>query len=221
MSSAPPLQDPTLRLLEQADNYNEWLLARARPYLRGLVLDFSEKLAQLADELVVVEPDPVFADHLRQRLAPWPHARVVSDAELAPGSVDAIVCFNVLEHIPDHEATLAAFQRLLRPGGHALVLVPGHRALFGGIDRAVAHERRYAKGELGELMRRAGLDVVELRRVNPVGAVGWLVWSRLLGASQLPERSTRLYDRLVPALRTLDRVELPFGLSVWAVGRRR
>jgi SAM-dependent methyltransferase len=225
--STPPLQDPTLRLLEEAENYTFWLLARARPYLRGRVLDFgagigtfSAELASVADELVVLEPDPAFAARLRERLGATSGVTIVERDELEPGSVDAIVCFNVLEHIADHAATLARFHELLRPGGHLLLLVPGHPSLFGGIDRAVAHERRYRKDDVRELLAAAGLTPVDVRRVNPVGALGWLVWSRLLGREQLPQRSTRVYDRLVPVFRALDRVEFPLGLSVWAVGRR-
>lgn len=228
MSSAPPLQDPTLRLLEQAENYNDWLLARARPYLGGRVLDygagigtFSVRLAPLAEELVVVEPDPEFAAVLRGRLAAYPNAGVRARDDLGPASVDTIVCFNVLEHIADHEATLARFSELLRPGGSLLLLVPGHPSLFGGVDRAVAHERRYRKSDVAQLLPAAGFGIVELRRVNPVGALGWFAWSRVLGREQLPERSTRLYDRLVPVFRALDAVELPVGLSVWAVGTRQ
>ena len=228
MTHAPPLQDPTLRLLEQTGNYNDWLLERARPYLGRRVLDygagigtFSTALAADAEELVVVEPDPTFAAVLRERLGGRSHVTVVERDELAPGSADSIVCFNVLEHIADHEATLARFAELLRPGGHLLLLVPAHPSLYGGIDRAVAHERRYRKGELQGALAAAQFEIVELRRVNPVGAVGWFIWSRLLGRSTLPARSTRLYDRLVPVMRRLDRIELPFGLSLWAAARRR
>ena len=223
--STPPLQDPTLRLLEDARNYNDWQLDRARPYLRGRVVDygggigtFSVRIAPLADELLVVEPDPSFAGVLRERLGE--DARVLARDELEPGCADAIVCFNVLEHIPDHEAAMRRFHELLKPGGHLLLLVPGHRSLYGTIDRSVGHARRYGKDDVRLLFEKTGLVPVEVRRVNPVGALGWLLWSRLLRSETLPERSTRLYDRLVPLFRLLDRVELPVGLSVWAVARR-
>jgi SAM-dependent methyltransferase len=234
MSSAPPVQDPTLRLLADATNYTDWLLARCRPYVGRRVLDvgaglgtFSELLADASDELVVAEPDPAFHAHLEARFANRSGVRVVReltaslDVEKLGGPVDTIVCFNVLEHIRDHRGAVARFHELLAPGGNLLLLVPGHPFLFGGVDWAVEHERRYRKNEVGELLEHAGFELVELRRVNPVGAIGWFMWSRVLRRSQLPQRSTRLYDRLVPLLRVLDRVELPFGLSVWAVGRRR
>ena len=51
------------------------------------------------------------------------------------------------------------------------------------------------------------------------GALGWLVSSRLLRRDRIPSASLRVYDRAVPVFRALDSLTLPFGLSLWAVGR--
>jgi SAM-dependent methyltransferase len=40
------------------------------------------------------------------------------------GSFDLILCCHVLEHIQDDHAALGEFARVLRPGGHAIILVP-------------------------------------------------------------------------------------------------
>ena len=37
---------------------------------------------------------------------------------------DLIVCMEVLEHVPDLDAEMDRFERLLRPGGHLLISVP-------------------------------------------------------------------------------------------------
>jgi hypothetical protein len=106
--------------------------------------------------------------------------------------------------------------------GLATWVILGHserRALFGETDRAVGHERRYTVGSLRSQLERAGFAVEDIRYVNPLGALGWLVSSRLLKRRLVPERSLRAYDVAVPALRTLDRFRMPFGLSVWAVAR--
>jgi hypothetical protein len=100
------------------------------------------------------------------------------------------------------------------------LLVPAHRWLYGSIDHAVNHERRYDKATLDELLHRHGFVAEVLRYVNPLGAIGWYTSSRLMGATTLPRGPLRVYDRLVPILRGLDRVPLGFGLSLWAVGRR-
>jgi SAM-dependent methyltransferase len=213
-----------------ADNYNEWLLERARPFLGRRVLDFGAGVGTLTGSiakgrnLVALEPDPAFVPRLKQRFAAAPNVRVVEGDDRVLDELDecfdTIVSFNVIEHIRDDERTLRRFHDRLDVGGHALLIVPAHRALFGEIDRNVGHERRYDRRLLRGRLTGAGFEVVDLRYVNPVGAIGWLLSSRLLRRPQVPTGPLKLYDALVPLLRSLDRLPLPFGLSLWAVGRK-
>lgn len=41
---------------------------------------------------------------------------------LAPGTVDAIICCEVIEHIPKPEAAFAEMRRVLKPGGMVLII---------------------------------------------------------------------------------------------------
>jgi len=50
---------------------------------------------------------------------PFPNIRFVS--ELSTQSVDLLVCTDVLEHVPDPIALLAAMVDAVRPGGHLLI----------------------------------------------------------------------------------------------------
>ncbi|HUP32686.1 MAG TPA: class I SAM-dependent methyltransferase [Gaiellaceae bacterium] len=232
--AAHAAQEQFLDGMERARNYNDWLLRRSRPYLGRRVLDagagsgtFSERLAADSSRSVVaVEPDPAFELTLRQRFADDQNVVVVAadatalQAEVIGGRVDSIICFNVLEHIRDHRAALQSFHDLLVEGGHLLLVVPAHPFLFGSLDEAVEHERRYRKEDVERELTAAGFRTRTLQLVNPVGAVGWLVSSRILKRRSIPARSLGLFDRLVPLLRPLDRVPLPVGLSVWAVAER-
>lgn len=213
--------------------YNAWLLERARPYLGSRVLDlgagtgtFTDLLSEGRELVVAAEPDPGFVATLEERFRRRPNVvvRALDAGELRPEAVpkpiESVICFNVLEHIRADAEAVRRIREVLVPGGQLLVLVPAHRALFGALDRALGHERRYDKESLRRLLEQAGFEVEVLRLVNPAGALGWLISSRLLGREQIPHGPLRLYDRLVPLLRLLDRVELPLGLSVWAVGRR-
>jgi SAM-dependent methyltransferase len=216
--------------MSSARNYNAWLLERARPYLGPRVLDvgagigtFTVELARLAESVVALEPDPEEAEVLRSRFADDERVSVLqcTAAELPADEApfDAAICFNVLEHVRDDVEALRAVHGRVRPGGHLLLLVPAHPALYGEIDRAVDHVRRYDGSALRRAVDGAGFELVELRHVNPVGAVGWAVSSRLLRRSEIPAGPLALYDRLVPLLKALDRLRLPFGLSLWAVAR--
>jgi SAM-dependent methyltransferase len=213
-----------------AHNYNAWLLERTRPYLGRRVLDvgagigtFTAELARLAQSVVALEPDPEEAAVLRSRFAAEDRVSVLqcTAAELPADEApfDAAICFNVLEHVRDDVEALRAVHARLRPGGHLLLLVPAHPALYGATDRAVDHARRYDRPALRRAVEAAGVELVELRHVNPVGALGWAVSSRLLRRSEIPAGPLALYDRLVPLLKALDRLRLPFGLSLWAVAR--
>lgn len=226
---APPGQEESLDRMAEAANYNEWLYERSTPYLGDRVLDFGAGVgtftALLAERapVVAVEPDTAFIPKLRERFAGSEGVEVVTGDDTALeslGEFSAIVCLNVLEHIPDDVATLERFAAALQTDGHLLLLVPAHRALFGEIDRTVGHKRRYDRALLRSRLAAAGLDPVDLRYVNPVGALGWLVSSRLLRRPQVPTGPLRFYDALVPLLRPLDRLRLPFGLSLWAVARK-
>jgi SAM-dependent methyltransferase len=213
--------------MEGADAYNTWLFERAGPHLGPRVLDagagigtFTELAAQ-GRHVVAVEPDPGQLAILRGRFAGRGDVRVVEGTiDNVSGEFDSIICLNVLEHISDDRGTLRRFHDLLAPGGSLLLLVPAHPSLYGGIDRTVEHQRRYTKGDLRERLLEAGFAVAELRLVNPLGALGWFVSSRVLKRNHVPEGPLKLYDKLVPALRVLDKVDVGLGLSVWAVARR-
>jgi SAM-dependent methyltransferase len=226
-----PNLDRVLTEIEAGGNYTAWIVDRARPYLRGRVLDagagtgtFTETVARVADEVVALEPDPRFVDVLRDRFADDPRVHVVhgetESLSAEVGEFDAIVCFNVLEHVHDDEHALRVFYDRLRVGGALLLLVPAHPSLVAPFDRAVGHVRRYSRRQLARSLDDAGFVVEALRHVNPVGALGWFVRMRLLRQREWPTTSFRVFDRLVPLLRPLDALHLPFGLSLWAVARR-
>ena len=215
--------------MESAQRYNAWLFSRARPHLGPRVLDvgagigtFTALLAEAAQEIVAVEPDAEEAAQLRERFSGNERVTVVhgtvADVE---GEFDAALCFNVLEHVRDDVGALRDVHARLQPGGKLVVLVPAHPALYGAVDRAVDHVRRYDRAALRGSLAAAGLDVEELRHVNPVGALGWLVSSKLLRRREIPAGPLALYDALVPLLRVLDALRLPFGLSLWGVAVRR
>jgi len=46
------------------------------------------------------------------------------------GSIDAVICFEVLEHVKDESATLGEIWRTLKPGGDILVTVPNKWWVF-------------------------------------------------------------------------------------------
>jgi hypothetical protein len=108
----------------------------------------------------------------------------------------------------------------LVPGGRLLLLVPAHRRLYGAIDRAIDHHRRYGRAGLAALLEETGFRVEHTVFFNRLGVLGWYLNSVVLRRTRVPSLQLRLQNALVPLLRAEAALPLPFGLSLVAVARR-
>ena len=142
--------------------------------------------------------------------------------DLARFQPDSVVCINVLEHIADDGAGLAAMASILAPGGAIVLLVPAFPALYGPIDRNLGHYRRYRRGSLARLARAAGLRLVKAHYLNAAGFFGWWVNAHILKRQAQSDGQIAVFDRcLVPILSALEgAVKPPFGQSLLTVLRR-
>lgn len=91
----------------------------------------------------------------------------------ADGSFDTVVNLQVLEHVMDPARMVAEIARVLKPGGHAVFLIPQTSVLHMAPD----HYYNFTRYWIEEAMRRAGLELVELR---PLGGVWSTAASRFV-----------------------------------------
>ncbi|MEI6159144.1 MAG: class I SAM-dependent methyltransferase [Roseococcus sp.] len=169
------------------------------------------------------------------RLLPPAVELMQMDARALPfrDAFDVIGCFDVLEHIIEDEAVLKAFTAALTPGGGVVLAVPQHMWLWSAADDHAQHKRRYARGELQERCRAAGLEVLESFSYNSV-TLPLMLASRLIPRQGVREGSAT--DELNPprwinamlrtALQaevslTLAGLHLPVGGSRVVVARKR
>ena len=222
-----------LAALAEARRLADWMFSQFEASVRGAVAEvgpglgtFSERiLARGVDQLVLVEPAPVAAEHLRGRFGSDPRVTVSEQtlpgaSALTPARFDFVLAQNVLEHIEDDGDATAEIARSLRPGGRFGVLVPAHPRLYSALDGAYGHHRRYTRQRLRGILEGAGLEVLELHPFNLLGVAGW--WAKKVTRStQLDTRSLRAYEALVRLWRPVEqRVQPPWGLSLVAVAER-
>jgi SAM-dependent methyltransferase len=221
--------------IAQATNYVSWILDRFRPFVGRTVLEIGTGYGTYRPQIrgvdyTSIDIDPVaVAKALEQD--PTGNYLVADIASptildnLGVGKFDTIICSNVLEHVENDSAALDNIHKLLAPGGHLLLFVPAHPALYGDMDRLAGHCRRYTRSGLCTLAQQAGFRRVEAIYFNPLGGLGWWVntFRRYTDLNSPAINSQILiFDRwLIPVSRAINPLfQNFFGQSVLGVFRR-
>ncbi|MDR0965084.1 MAG: methyltransferase domain-containing protein [Myxococcales bacterium] len=222
-----------LRMEEGAPRYNAWLGRKLARHLGQRVLEvgagigtITRQIAPGRELVVALEMDRFYYDRLVNLFAGLPQVRpLLSGVEradwerLAEEDFDSVLLSNVLEHIADDREALSNFRRVLRPGGRLVCLVPALPALFGSMDSAVGHFRRYSKAALTGLFEGCGFRVQALESLNVLGIPGWFINGRLLQRRGVPPLQLRAYDLVSPLVaRVEERLKPSVGMSLLIVG---
>ena len=220
--------------LGEARNYYGWISSCMAPYLGARMVEVGAGIGTFLAHLLALRPDArVTAIEPADNNFPVLARRFAGDARVTPvhgyldgtlpaGEADAVVAVNVMEHVEDDAAFLRDAARALAPGGHLLLFVPALPALFGTLDEAFEHFRRYTRPELLAKLRAAGLEPVRVRYMNVTGIAAWWLWSKVLRRRTITAGDARTYDRwVVPVVRFLeDRIDPPLGSALLAVARK-
>jgi SAM-dependent methyltransferase len=230
---SPETGHDTLITMDGLRGYSNWTWRQIAPHVGQRVLEAGSGTGTLTRylssrrRLVAVDVDDHYVTLLSGRYADRPNVRVMrldlsADAwpDLTDERIDTVVSTNVLEHVRDDEGALRRLHGLLVPGGRLVLLVPAHTALFGSMDRALGHHRRYDRSSLRALLTRCGFEVESLRLFNTVGAVGWFVNGRVLRRGAVPALQAGLFGLAWPLVRLVDALHAPLGLSILAVASK-
>ena len=166
-----------LEVLASAKNYNAYILDEILRHcdVDADVLDFGAgtgtfaySLSGLVRTVSAVETDSQLLANLRAS------AVVNAEPDVADfaSSFDLVYLVNVLEHIEDDSAALVKIARSVSPSGLVMIYVPASPLLFSNFDRAVGHYRRYTTRSLRAVAEKAGLAIVSVKYVDPLG---WFV----------------------------------------------
>jgi SAM-dependent methyltransferase len=225
----------TLLRMADVEAYNDWVYRRIQPYLGERLLEVGCGIGNMsgyyADRPLLVCLD-LMAESLalvREKLGDRPNLHTVRGdvcaastlAALAAYRCDTAVMLNVLEHIEDDAAALAAVHRVLEPSGRLVLLVPAERYLYGTLDRALGHYRRYEPAELRALLSAAGYELELFEYMNLPGILGWFVNGRVLRRRLLPRPQLALFNALAPVFEGVEaHVKPPRGQSLLAICRQ-
>ena len=231
----------TLMRMASAPRYNRWIFEELSPYAGRRVLEVGCGIGNMTaffapgrELLLAIDRLPASIAYARARFQGMPQVVVrpgdIMDADLLPElrahRFDTVVCINVLEHLEDDLTALRHMREVLEPGGNLLLLAPAGRYLYGALDEALGHVRRYERHQLEARVRAAGFAIVELHYLNLLGIPGWFLNSRILKRRLLPAGQLRLFNAIAPPFIWLEtrlrRVwDAPLGQSLVCVAQKK
>jgi glycosyltransferase involved in cell wall biosynthesis len=207
-----------LDTLSGAHRFNRWMADTVSPYLGDEVLELGAGIGNLSRHLaryrkcyIATDIDPEHIARLKARLLHRPNVQIAvcdlsnaADFQGWRNKLDSVVCLNVLEHVKDDMIGLENLYSCLRPGGHAIVLVPQGASVYGTLDEVLGHYRRYSKFELEQKMSRVGFRVERILEFNRMTYPGWFLNGRILKRKHFSRLQLKLFDRMVWLWRRLD-----------------
>lgn len=224
-----------LDLFALAKNWKTYVKTQIADYVRGDVLEVGAGIGGTTVALhdgtarhwVCLEPDTTLAARLLDRVRAYTDSSATS---IVVGSLNTFVdspCFDcilyidVLEHIEDDHGQIETASRLVRPGGHIVILSPAHQWLFSEFDKRIGHLRRYDKAMLNNLKPHGWIDQ-ELSYLDSIGI--FLSLANVIALRQAMPRAAQIFawDRVcIPVSRVVDRLLLgTVGKSILAVWRK-
>jgi SAM-dependent methyltransferase len=145
-------------------------------------------------------------------------------------SFELVLATDVIEHLDADLNGLEEVNRVVKPGGHALVTVPAFPSLWGLQDRIAHHRRRYRMRPLLALVKQAGFKPVRHYYFNYLLFAP--IWLARRGIDMLKPNiqhegqvNSPLLNRLLTALFVVDLatspvLRPPFGVSIFMLAKK-
>jgi SAM-dependent methyltransferase len=143
--------------------------------LSGIGVDFSERALEIAGK--TLEP---YIRNGRYRL----QLGDVHDLPADFAKVDLAISYMVMEHVEDDLGFVRKIAQYVKPGGTIIIAVPGRRDRWSLEDETVGHLRRYDRGDLDAVLRKADLDQVSVWSVAvPIANILFKISVRMVARS--------------------------------------
>jgi len=151
-----------LELFSHAHNWKGYYKKHLNPYIIGKVLEVGAGIGETTTHLLntkvdcwlCLEPDASLAIKIQEKLDTH---RLPNNCSLHVGTTnditstntyDTVIYIDVIEHIEKDQEEIQRASKLLKSGGHLIILVPAHQWLYSPFDKAIGHFRRYNKKRL-------------------------------------------------------------------------
>lgn len=231
--------EETLDVISSANKFNQWTYDTIVPFCKGNILEIGSGVGNIS-KFFLEKQHPIslsdirqgYCDELQKKFNRYPNLKGIELLDLVDpnfdkrfanliGTFDTIFSLNVVEHIYDDNLAIKNARKLLKKGGHLIILVPSYQWLYNGFDKELDHYRRYNKKTLSALFDDNELTILKKQYFNFMGIFAWFISGKLQKNDSIPGGQMKLYNLLVPIFRVIDRLVFRMaGLSTIVVGQK-
>lgn len=224
----------TLEAIDKADHFNEWMYQTIKPFCKGKVLEIGSGIGNITryfirDNFEITGSD-LRLSYCNVLLQKFPKTTILEIDLVDPNfdtkfahliqTFDTVYALNVVEHIKNDDLAIANAKKLLKTGGHIIILVPAYQTLYNRFDTVLEHYRRYNKTTLNALLEKH-FTLIHTQYFNVIGIIGWFFSGSILKKRTVPADQMSLFNKLVFIFRLADKLLLnKTGLSVISVGKK-
>ena len=168
---------------ERFDNANfhiKYCLSIIKKYIAGDVLEVGAGCGSFTrnyynkkiKNVVLTETDEKNIYTLKNKFRNFKNFEVLNlSVDMIDKKFNSILYFHVLEHIKDDLEEIEKAKSKLNSGGHLVFIVPASKRIYGNLDKAVGHFRRYEK----EFFKKDLLDL-ELLNLKHLDSIGYVLY---------------------------------------------
>lgn len=166
---------------ERFDNANfhiKYCLTLIKKYIQGDILEVGAGCGsftrnyynQKINNITLTEKDERNIETLKSRFNNYKNIEVLNlPVDKIEKKFDSILYFHVLEHIENDLLEIEKAKSKLNSGGYLVFIVPASKRIYGNLDKAVGHFRRYEKDFFkNDLMN---LKLLNLKHLDSIGYV--------------------------------------------------
>ncbi len=140
---------------DKANFHIKYCLTKVKKYILGDVLEIGAGCGSFTrnyitapeiEKVILTEKDSINIKKLKENFENNQKISVTNKSiQNIDGYYDTILYFHVLEHIEDDIKEIEEAKLKLKPNGHLIIIVPAHQKMYGKLDKAIGHFRRYDK----------------------------------------------------------------------------
>lgn len=232
--------EETLEAIGKAHRFNQWMYQTIKPWCKGHILEIGSGAGNMSkyflednQHIMLSDIRDSYCKKLEENFCDKPSLMGTANIDLADpnfdkkhsklfNSFDTVFALNVVEHIKDDFLAIKNSNKLLKKGGHLLILVPSYQHLYNRFDVNLGHYRRYTIASLSHIFLMNNFSIIRKQYFNFIGLFGWFFSGRILKKEVIPNDQVKIFNRLVPIFKIIDKVIFQsIGLSTIIVGKKQ